>query len=228
MAASSGGLLGFLGGPPAAGAPFLELYFRADAAAAWSVVMLWPPGAPHPALLASIREARVDGWVGVDVGAVELPPVPPATPPAPVNGWVRGYPGPTMAAAGAGTATVMAFVDSGDGDGDGSGDGRRLVSWTVEGVRWAPAAGGVGGVDGGGGGGTDRVVALEDGLYLSVMADARGGVLVDFGSTTPPRAGQARQRVLAMLDPGAVISRVVHEVYPPAGGGPAACARRGM
>lgn len=89
------------------------------------------------------------------------------------------------------------------------------MSWTVtDGVRWTPAGGGAGA-------GASRVVALEDGLYLSLMADARAGGVIEFGSATPPRAGQCRQRLLVVVEPGAVVSRVVHEVYPPRGGDPA-------
>lgn len=89
------------------------------------------------------------------------------------------------------------------------------MSWTVtDGVRWTPAGGGAGA-------GASRVVALEDGLYLSLMADARAGDVIEFGSATPPRAGQCRQRLLVVVEPGAVVSRVVHEVYPPRGGDPA-------
>lgn len=213
--ASGGGVWGFLGGPPDNTAPFFELFLRGDAAAGWSIIVAWNSGFPHPVLASSIRESRVDGWAGVDGGPVELPAVSPATAPLPVDEWERGYPGPTEAEAGSGTATVTALVGSGD---DG-GDGRRLVSWTVtDGVRWTPAMDG----DGVGDAGTRRVAALEDGLYLSVMADARSGGVIEFGSATPPRAGQCRQRTLLVLEPGAVFSRVVHEVYPPPGGSPAA------
>ncbi|GAB0493691.1 hypothetical protein MMPV_004976 [Pyropia vietnamensis] len=214
--ASGGGVWGYLGGPPDNSAPIFELFLRGDAAAGWSISVAWNSGFPHPVLASSIRESQVNGWAGVDVGPVELPAVPPATPPLPVDEWHKGYPGPTEAEAGPGTATVTALVGSG---GDG-GDGRRLVSWTVtDGVRWTPVD--VDG-DGDGGEGTRRVVALEDGQYLSVMADARAGGVIEFGSATPPRTGQCRQRLLLVLEPGAVFSRVVHEVYPPPGGSPAA------
>lgn len=86
----------------------------------------------------------------------------------------------------------------------------------TDGVRWTPA-GGDAGAD------TSWVVALDDGLYLPVMADARTEGVMEFGSATPPRAGQCRQRLLAVVEPCAVVRRVVHEVYPPGGGDPAVC-----
>ncbi|GAB0493688.1 hypothetical protein MMPV_004973 [Pyropia vietnamensis] len=217
FAGNGGGLFGFPGGLAATKADgngqllFFELYLRADAAAGWSVVVMWPSGdgdgAPHPALLSLIREARVDGWEPMGGSAITLPPVSPASPAVPVDEWVGGYPGPTEADAGAGIATVTAVADG--------SDGRRLRSWTVtDGVRWTP----VGMDQVGDGAGTRRVVALEDGLYLSVMADARAGGVLEFGSAAPMRAGQARQRLLVVLEPGAVVNRVVHEVYPPTKG----------
>lgn len=189
-------------------AALFELYLRADAAAGWSVVVMWRAGdgdGPlRPTLLSLIREARVDGWEGMDGGAVTLPPVSPASPAVPVDEWVGGYPGPTEADAGAGTATVTAVADG--------SDGRRLVSWTVtDGVRWTPA----GINDVGDDPGTRQVVALEDGLYLSVMADPWAGGVLAFGLAMPLRAGQARQRLLVVLEPGAVFNGVVHEKYPP-------------
>lgn len=212
--ASGGGAFGFLGGPADGAAPFFELFLRGDPAAGWTVIIAWNEGAPHPELVSLIRESRVNGWEGVDGGAVELPAVPPATAPLPVDDWVGGYPGPTEADAGAGTATVTAVVGVGDGKGS---DGRRLVSWTVtDGVRWKPVGGAVGDA------GANRLVALEDGLYLSAMVNPRDGGVLEMGSATPPRPGQARQRTLVVLEPGAVVSRVVHEVYPPMGGSPAA------
>lgn len=223
--------------PP--GWSFLELFLRGDAAAAASASVSWPTGATAPLLRSLIREARVNGWEGItdEHRAVTLPSVPSAAPPLPVDAWVGGYPGPSEAAAGAGTATVVAWVDAwegeewgggadggsggddgegvhggGDGDSGGGGGGRRLVTWTVEGVRWAPAGGGRHG-------GSSRVVALEDGLYLSTMADVREGGVVEFGRATPPPwGGGARQRLLVVMTPGGAIDRVVHESYPPPGG----------
>lgn len=212
FSATGGAVWGLLGGPTdAGGVSYYEVFLRGDAAAGWSVVLAWNEGAPHPALVSYIREAPVGGLEGVDGEAVELPAVPPATPPLPVASWVGGYPGPTEADAGAGTATVMAVV-GGDG-----GDAGRVMSWTVEGVRWTPVGG-----SRAGDAAADRLVALEDGLYLSVMADARAGGVIEFGSASPPRPGQARQRMLVVVEPGAVVSRVVHEMYPPPGGGAAA------
>lgn len=217
--------------PP--GWTFLELFLRDDPAAAASVSVAWPAGATAPSLRSLIREARVGGWEGItdDDRAVALPVMPPAPPPVPVEEWRGGYPGPSDADAGAGVATVVAWVYRGgiDDDGEtprsdeeasgsdggfGSG-GRRLVSWTVEGVRWTP-------VGGGRAGGASRVVALEEGLYLAAMADARAGGVVEFGRATPPPwGGGRRQRVLVVMAPGGSIDRVVTEVYPAPGGGKA-------
>ncbi|GAB0493690.1 hypothetical protein MMPV_004975 [Pyropia vietnamensis] len=214
--------------PP--GWTFVELFLRNDPAAAASVSVAWPAGATAPSLRSLIREARVGGWEGVtdDDRAVTLPTMPPAPPPVPVAEWERGYPGPSEAEAGAGTATVVAWVSErralddgeaprsdGEGtgsDGDSGGGGRRLVSWTVEGVRWTPAGGGLAAS-------ASRAVALEEGLYLVTMTDARAGGVVEFGRTTPPPwGGGARQRLLVVMAPGGAIDRVVNEVYPAPGG----------
>eukprot|EP00170_Pyropia_yezoensis_P004644 contig_18930_g4657 len=91
--ASGGGAFGFLGGPADGAAPFFELFLRGEPAAGWTVIVAWNEGVPHPELVSLIRESRVNGWEGVDGGAVELPAVPPATAPLPVDDWVGGYPG---------------------------------------------------------------------------------------------------------------------------------------
>jgi len=229
FAGTGGGVWGLPSGPgpadastdasPAAGSTLMELFLRGQARC-WSVVCGWMAGDADVMVRLLIRETRTAGWGDVEATPVELPPEAPAAPPTAVTDWVGGRPGPADgAAAGVGVAKVLALVPplraeavaGGDASGgDGDGGGREMRVWDVPAVRWAPAGGGRDG-------GASRHVALEDGLYLSVMADPAGGGVVEFGSADPP-AGQARQRLLLVIEAGAKISRVVHETYPWVGG----------
>lgn len=225
---TGGGVWGIISGPApigtltktltAPGSSMVELFLR-GMKRCWSVVFGWEAAGAAVTLRALIRESPVTGWGDVEATPITLPSLAPASPPTPVADWVSGRPGPDVATAGVGVAKVLALVPpppevgagGGGNGGGGDGGGRHMRAWDVAGgVRWAPAGGGRDG-------GATRHVALEDGLYLSMMADPHDGGVVEFGSVDPP-GGQARQRLLVVIEPGSIVSRVIHETYPPVGG----------